>query len=177
MPALLFPLNTGAQEFYQQFLVLLVQEVLYVMTDRLHKSGIKMHATLLRHLCHAAETGRVTAALFNPAEQAPGTTNAAFLRQYIATLLSTQFPNVGQAQVVTFVTGLFDLSMDVAAYKQHLRDFLVALKEFSGDDDVQQLFDEESAATASAAAAEEASRRQAVPGILNPYEVDDMGEL
>jgi diphthamide synthase subunit DPH2 len=31
-----------SQEFYQQFLLLLLQEVLYVMTDRLHKSGIKV---------------------------------------------------------------------------------------------------------------------------------------
>jgi len=168
---------TVAQEFHQQFLVLLVQEVLYVMTDRLHKSGIKMHATLLRHLCHAVEMGQVTAPLFNPAEHPAGMTNPAFLRTYIAQLLSSQFTNLGQAQVVGFVTGLFDVAMDVAAYKAHLRDFLVALKEFSADEDVQQLYDEEVVATRDAASAEEAARRQAVPGLLNPYELDDLGDL
>lgn len=109
--------------------MLLLQEVLYVMTDRLHKSGIKMHATLLRHMLHLVETGTVVVPLFNPAEQAPGTTNQAFLREYIGTLLLTQFTNLTKAQVIAFVTGLFDLSVDVNTFKQLLRDFLVQLKE------------------------------------------------
>jgi exportin-1 len=41
-----------SQGFYQQFLLALIQDVLAVMTDRLHKSGFKMHATLLRHMFH-----------------------------------------------------------------------------------------------------------------------------
>ena len=64
-----------AQDFYQQYLLLLLQEVLYVMTDRLHKSGIKMHATLLRHMIHVVEAGKVTVPLFDPNTLPAGTTN------------------------------------------------------------------------------------------------------
>ena len=181
-----------AQEFYQSFLLLLLQEVLYVMTDRLHKSGIKMHATLLRHMLHLVEMGKVTVPLFDVATRAPGTTNAAFLRDFIGQLLVAQFPNLAPQQALTFVAGLFDVSMDVATFKQHLRDFLVQLKEFSGsggdgtegtsteasaDPNSSGLYDDELAQQRAGAAAADQARRAAVPGILNPYEVpDDMAD-
>ena len=41
-----------AQGFYQQFLLALIQDIFAVLTDRLHKSGFKMHATLLRNMFH-----------------------------------------------------------------------------------------------------------------------------
>ena len=35
---------------------------------------------------------------------------------------------VFSAQVKVFVTGLFSLNQDIAAFKEHLRDFLVQIK-------------------------------------------------
>ena len=54
-------LNVGktpniSQGFYQQYLLALIQDVFAVMTDRLHKSGFKMHATLLRNMFHLVQT-------------------------------------------------------------------------------------------------------------------------
>ena len=60
-----------AQEFYQQFLPQLIQEVLYVMTDRLHKSVIKMHNMLLREMLHLVEMGKVELPPFDPPQHAP----------------------------------------------------------------------------------------------------------
>lgn len=37
-------------------------------------------------------------------------------------------PGVFSAQVKVFVTGLFSLNQDIAAFKEHLRDFLVQIK-------------------------------------------------
>mmetsp|Transcript_19910 Transcript_19910/g.25976 ORF Transcript_19910/g.25976 Transcript_19910/m.25976 type:complete len:1094 (+) Transcript_19910:217-3498(+) len=163
-----------AQEFYQQFLIQLMEQVLYVLTDRLHKSGIKMHASLLQHMLHLVEMDKVTVPLFDPAGYPPGTTNQAYVRDYIGNLLLTQFPNLNKNQVVAFVQGLFNVNTDAATFKQHLRDFLITLKEFSGDEDNAQLYDEETQVQKGEAAAQETARRQAVPGILNPYEIEDM---
>ncbi|CAN0236579.1 unnamed protein product, partial [Hapterophycus canaliculatus] len=64
-------LNVGrtpavAQGFYRQFLLSLIQQdTLAVMTDRLHKSGFKMHATLLRHMFQLVEAGHVTLDLYD----------------------------------------------------------------------------------------------------------------
>lgn len=49
------------------------QDTLAVMTDRLHKSGFKMHATLLRHMFQLIEAGHVTVELYDPAQH-PGVT-------------------------------------------------------------------------------------------------------
>ncbi|CAN0600225.1 unnamed protein product [Laminaria digitata] len=38
------------------------------MTDRLHKSGFKMHATLLRHMFQLVEGGHVTLELYDAAQ-------------------------------------------------------------------------------------------------------------
>jgi len=168
-----------AQVFYQNFLLSLVQDVLYVMTDRLHKSGFKMHATLLRTLFHVVESGQVTAPLFDPATTAAGTTNQQFMRDHIGNLLITSFPNLTQNQVIKFVGGLFDRNMDLPTFKTHLRDFLVSLKEFEGDDGGNQgLYDEERQQELQQQQQQETARRQAVGGLLNPYEVpDDMADL
>lgn len=44
------------------------QDILAVMTDRLHKSGFKMHATLLRHMFQLVEAGQVTLELYDPSQ-------------------------------------------------------------------------------------------------------------
>lgn len=68
-----------AQGFYQQYLLSLIQDVFAVMTDRLHKSGFKMHATLLRVMFHLVQMNQVTVPLFDPSTQPPGQTNPIFL--------------------------------------------------------------------------------------------------
>uniref|UniRef100_A0A7S2AWL8 Importin N-terminal domain-containing protein n=1 Tax=Octactis speculum TaxID=3111310 RepID=A0A7S2AWL8_9STRA len=161
-----------AQVFYQKFLLSLLQDLLYVMTDRLHKSGFKMHATLLRHMFHVVELGQVTVPLFDHASVAPGTTNQTFLREHIANLLLSSFPNLTKNQVIKFVSGLMDRNMDLPTFKSHLRDFLVALKEFSVEDN-QGLYDEERQKQHEQDMAKEQARRAAVPGLVNPYEVAD----
>jgi hypothetical protein len=47
------------------------------------------------------------------------------------------------------------------------------LSQFAGDEDNAQLYDEEAQLQKAGVAAAEAARRQAVPGILNPYEVEE----
>ncbi len=78
------------------------------------------------------------------------------------------------AQVQSFVDGLFDMSRDLKAYKHHLRDFLVQVLEFGSDEGgAEALYNEEKAEKA----AEDLERRKAVPGLLNPYQQEDMDDL
>lgn len=170
-------LNVGrtpnvAQGFYQQFLLSLIQDVFAVLTDRLHKSGFKMHATLLRHMFHLVQMNQVTVPLFDPATAPAGQTNPVFLRDHISNLLITSFPNLTRSQVSKFVEGMFDLKMDLPTFKTHLRDFLIQLKEFSVEDN-SGLFSEE--AEQEARKREEAiqAQRSAVPGMLKPSEIDN----
>jgi exportin-1 len=170
-------LNVGrtpnvAQGFYQQYLLTIVQDIFAVMTDRLHKSGFKMHATLLRMIFHLVQANQVTVPLFNPSTQPPGQTNPTFFRQYMTSLLDSSFPNLTKTQVAKFVDGMFDINMDLPTFKIHLRDFLIELKEFSSEDN-SALFLEEKERAAQAQQQAAMAQRSAIPGMLKPSEIDD----
>ena len=66
-----------AQGFYGSFYLSLLQDILAVLTDRLHKSGFKMHATVLKHMFSLVEAGHVTVPLWESVgtKVASGTTN------------------------------------------------------------------------------------------------------
>jgi exportin-1 len=169
-------LNVGrtpnvAQAFYQQYLLSLIQDVFAVLTDRLHKTGFKMHATLLRQMFHLVQNNQVTVPLFDPSQQPPGTTNPAFLRDHISSLLITSFPNLTRSQVANFVEGMFDVKMDLPTFKSHLRDFLITLKEFSLEDN-SGLYAEEQENAAREQERALMQQRREVPGMLKPSEID-----
>jgi len=118
-----------AQPFYQAYIKDLISDIFLVMTDRLHKSGFKMHATLLRHMFQLIETGQVTLPLFDPTtEQASLQSNQQYMRHFVVNLLLGSFNTISRPMAETFIVGLFDLKMDLPAFKSHLRDFLIQLK-------------------------------------------------
>ncbi|RYG67568.1 hypothetical protein EON64_07165, partial [archaeon] len=119
-----------AQPFYVSFLLPLIQDVFAVLTDRLHKSGFKLQAAILKHIFNVIQTGSVTA----PLHSLPNTDNITFMHEHVASLLAKAFPNLTKTQIVQFVKSAFDLTLDINAFKQLLRDFLVTIKEFAGED-------------------------------------------
>jgi exportin-1 len=164
-----------AQNFYSQFLLSLIQDIFYVLTDRLHKSGFKLHAMLLLDIFNTVNEGRVQVPLFDPSQFPPGTNNVIFLRGYIGNMLLNAFPNVGRSAVEQFVSSLFS-GADLAIFKQSVRDFLIQIKEFSVEDNTQ-LYREENEAMERQAQESLMQQRLAVPGLINPNDVDDMGDL
>jgi exportin-1 len=159
-----------AQPFYKAYLTIILSDLLYVLTDRMHKSAFKMHCVMLRSICRLVERGQVAVPLF--AEGTPDMNNQRYLREFIGNLVLTTFSHLSHAQVMTFVVGLFDESKDDGAYKTHLRDFLISLKEFSAEDNAA-LYADEAAAAQAAAAKAEMERRRAVPGLVAPHQGDD----
>mmetsp|Transcript_4717 Transcript_4717/g.8453 ORF Transcript_4717/g.8453 Transcript_4717/m.8453 type:complete len:146 (-) Transcript_4717:60-497(-) len=142
------------------------------MTDRLHKSGFKMHATLLQYMFHLVQMNQVTVPLFDTQTAPVGQSNPVFLRDHISNLLIQSFPNLTRSQVSKFVQGMFDLKMDLPSFKTHLRDFLIELKEFSVEDN-SGLFGEEDEMQKRQQAEAQEAHRFAVPGLLKPSEIVD----
>ena len=159
-----------SQPFYQAFLLSLIQDVMGVMTDRLHKSGFKQQASVLMHLFHLVQKGQVAVPLFNAA--GPAADNAHHLKEHVAGLLLEAFPNLTKAQVVSFVLGLFDTEKDINKFKEHLRDFLITVKEFASEDNTE-LFIEEHEADLEITRQEQWQYRASVPGLLKPSELTD----
>eukprot|EP00455_Lapot_gusevi_P017975 TRINITY_DN1972_c0_g1_i12.p1 TRINITY_DN1972_c0_g1~~TRINITY_DN1972_c0_g1_i12.p1 ORF type:complete len:629 (+),score=223.65 TRINITY_DN1972_c0_g1_i12:149-1888(+) len=149
--------------FYQKYFMSLLNDLFVVLTDTLHKPGFKMHATILAKLFNIVESGSVILPLWgdNPM-QFPN--NQAFLRQYVVNLIGSAFPNLSVHDVQRFVDGLFNLNNNVDAFKMHLRDFLMQLKEFSATSNADLYLEEKERQMSQLRAAEQ-ERVQSVPGL------------
>ncbi|OBT83509.1 hypothetical protein VE02_06876 [Pseudogymnoascus sp. 03VT05] len=166
--------------FFQQFFLPILQDVFFVLCDNDHKAGFKSQSTLLSRMFYFVHPGDGTQPKIQgpiyPADQAPsGTSNKDFLGGFVANLLQTAFTNLAPLQIKSFVEGLFTLNHLTDKFKLSLRDFLIQLKEFSGDN--TELYAEEKEQQESAARAAERERLSKVGGLLKPSELDEDDEL
>lgn len=79
------------------------------------------------------------------------------------------------AQIAQFIEALFTQSSDLARFKLNIRDFLIQLKEFSGDN--ADLYAEDRETAQQAAKEAERERAAKVGGLLKPSEIDQDDEL
>lgn len=128
------------------------------------------------HILHTVQLGGVTVPLFDQSTMPAGCDNAMFLKEYLSNLLSSAFPNVTKTHVHTFVVGLFDVSLGLEPYKQHVRDFLIHCKEFSVEDN-SDLYAEEEELRREQLAQQQWQYRQSVPGLLNQNEIENDPDL
>ncbi|KAJ8985268.1 hypothetical protein NQ317_007053 [Molorchus minor] len=150
-----------APSFYQTYLTDILQHVFSVVTDTSHTAALSMHATILAYIFSLVEAGRVNCQL------GPTTDNVLFIQDFTATLLRSAFPHLTDNQIKIMVQGMFNLDQDIPAFKEHLRDFLVQIREYTGEDDTD-LFLEEREKALQAAQTEKRRIQLSVPGILNP---------
>lgn len=78
-------------------------------------------------------------------------------------------------QIHQFVEGLFNYNTDLPKFKLILRDFLIQLKEFAGDN--SELFAEERDDAQKAAQVAERERLAKVGGLLKPADLEQDDEL
>jgi len=83
--------------------------------------------------------------------------------------------NLQEIQIQQFVIGLFTLNDDFNRFKTHLRDFLISLKEFAGDN--TELYAEEREQAQRDAKAAERDRAMKVGGLLKPADMEQEDEL
>lgn len=158
--------DQAAQSFYQTYFTDILQHIFSVVTDTSHTAGLTMHATILAYMFSLVELGRITVPL------GPSHDNTLYVQEFVASLLRTAFPHLSDNQIKITVQGLFNLDQDIPAFKEHLRDFLVQIREYTGEDDSDLFLDERE--TALRQAQEEKRRIQmSVPGILNPHEMPE----
>ncbi|CAH1183729.1 unnamed protein product [Ceutorhynchus assimilis] len=163
--------ETAALIFYQTYLTDILRNVLEVTTDSSHSARLGTHATILAYIFSLVESGRVNCQL------GPTPDNILFIKEYTASLLKSAFPrHLSDNQVKVIVQGMFSLNQDLVAFKEHLRDFLVQIREYIGEDD-SDLFLEEREIALRSVEAEKRRVQLSVPGIVNPHEMpEDMQE-
>ncbi|KAF2004834.1 hypothetical protein P154DRAFT_616597 [Amniculicola lignicola CBS 123094] len=167
--------DTDAQTcntFFQNFYTTILQDVFFVLTDSDHKAGFKSQSILLAKMFWLVDSNKLTGPIYTSPDMAPpGTSNKEFLRNFVGNLLATAFPNLQTGQIASFIDGLFSTNSDLNRFKILLRDFLISLKEFSGDN--AELFAEEREQAAKQARDQERERAMKVGGLLKPSEMED----
>jgi len=151
----------AAQSFYQTYYTDILQHMFSVVT-------------ILGYMFSLVETDKITAPLNAEEQGATNMSNMTYIQGFVANLLKNAFPHLTDNQIKITVTGLFNLDQDIPGFKDHLRDFLVQIREFTGEDD-SDLFLEEREDTLKAAQDEKRKVQMSVPGILNPHEMEDDG--
>ncbi|KAF5128100.1 Exportin-1 [Metarhizium anisopliae] len=165
-----------ANAFFQRFFMTILQDVLFVVTDNDHKAGFKTQSMLLMKLfyyIHPADgtQPKIQGPIYTPDQAQAGTSNKEYLGNSVAALLRNAFPNLQAAQVTSFVEGLFSFNTTYDKFRLNLRDFLISLKEFAGDN--AELFVVEKEQREADAKAADMERRQKVGGLLKPSELED----
>ena len=167
------------QSFYSSFLLSLITEIFNILTDCLHKSGFKVQTDVLHHIFQVIVCGKVLVPLYdaNMIQQlnlsaGADMNNLVFMQPYVTKVLLTAFPNLSPQQVLQFVHGLLDPTKDNNAFKSHMRDFLITVKEFSttGDNNTD-LFREEAEASMEQLKMQQRSYLVSVPGLISQAEI------
>ncbi len=87
----------------------------------------------------------------------------------------TELFSITSIQIEQFINGLFAYTGDINRFKINLRDFLISLKEFSGDN--AELFTEDREMEKLAIQQAELERAKKVGGLLKPADMDGDDEL
>ncbi|XP_014669844.1 PREDICTED: exportin-1-like isoform X2 [Priapulus caudatus] len=159
----------AAQGFYQTYYTDILQHMFSIVTDTSHTAGLTMQATILAYMFSILENSKVTTPL-NTSNTSQN--NVEYIQQYVANLLKAAFPHLTDPQIKITVQGMFNLNLNIAAFKEHLRDFLVQIKEFAGED-LSDLYLEERDVALQQAQEEKRRVQLTVPGIINPHDIPE----
>ncbi|KAJ1985367.1 Karyopherin transporter [Dimargaris verticillata] len=161
--------------FARTYYVSLLQDILYVLTDTDHKNGFRLQCMILSRMFHLVESSQISTPLYDPSQVAnPNLTNQQYLQDYVVNLLANAFPHLRKTQVEEFVIGLFRHTHNFDTFMQHVRDFLISMKEFTGDNSELFLADRE--AEQEVRKKEEMEAALKVPGMVKPHDLPTMDD-
>lgn len=112
-------------QFCKQYLIQLIQDIFFVLTDTEHKSGFRSQCSVLMQLMSFPELMTL-----NLGDKP----NLEFLRTQIQLMLQSAFPHLTERTITVFCTGLFEVR-ELGRFIPHVRDFVIQLKQFVGSED------------------------------------------
>lgn len=152
--------------FFKQYYFTLLQDILSVLTDTLHKAGLKLQQQIFAQLIGAVESGKLEI----PRQR---------VMEFLFDLIQKSFPSLHRSQAETFVLNCFNkcTSQD---FKQLIRDFLISLREWGSQED--DLYEEERQDALKDAQQAEQRWRMQVPGLVPQYDpsrtaLEDMDDV
>lgn len=166
-------LMSGPQHVYVSFFKIyyftLMQDILKVLTDTFHKSGFKFQQQILLQLILVVEEGALNEAAPKPK-----------VMEFLYDLIGKSFPTLHRSQVEISVLNCFNKVRQPAEFQQHIRDFLITLRECGSHED--WFYEEDRQTALRTAQVVDAQWRSQVPGLVPQHDPSraadgDMDEL
>ncbi|CAK5072993.1 unnamed protein product [Meloidogyne enterolobii] len=153
-----------ARIFYQKHFMTIMEHVLGVLTDNNQVQFVGL-TNLAETVCILFQAVENTIDIpLNPSNSSQSNTD--FVYETITTLFVNHFKNLTEPQIALTVKGFISYNRILNKMREHIRDFLVQIREEAGDD-TADLFLEEKEAEIQRIQAE----KQAIPGVRNPNEL------
>ena len=149
-----------ANVFFENFYMPIMRDTFYVLTDSLHKSGFYKQALIIMKLVSVVENG-----MFKGTLSSDYSNNKEYVIEYLSDALVKLFPNTSKTQIQTFVLNMFNNCDNKKEFVGTMRDFLIALKEFAGEDQ-EDLYKQEQQIALKEAQEKENMKKQAIPGLV-----------
>lgn len=163
--------QSAVNQFFQQFSRLILGDTFSVLTDPDHRSGFALQTDILSLFVSIVDRHKISVPLYQDGEAPAGTTNSAYLHQYLAQSLHNAFPHLQDQQISQFVESLFQSYGDRSRFVSHVRDFLVQIKEFGGDD--EWLFVDERKQQIEEQQRQQRERDLKVGGLVKPSDIEE----
>jgi len=143
--------------FFKQYFFTLLQDILSVLTDTLHKAGFKLQQQILLQLLLAVESGLLDEVA--PKQRA---------MEYLFEMICKSFPMLHRSQAEIFVLNCFNKCRAPADFQQHIRDFLIQLRQWGSHEDALYEADRQEALKTAQVA--ESQWKMQVPGLVPQYD-------
>ncbi|KAF5108167.1 hypothetical protein DV495_001561 [Geotrichum candidum] len=164
--------NELSHLFFKMFFKPIINDILYVLTDSDHKAGFKIQSQILAKFIDLCESNSINGPLYTSDEAPENTSNLEYFKIYFCSILISAFNHLQLGKVELFFNSLVQSHRDPVQFKQILRDFLVELKEFGGDD-TSYLYVEDREKERLEREAEERERAKKIGGLIKPNDLDE----
>ncbi|VEL35167.1 unnamed protein product [Protopolystoma xenopodis] len=168
------------QIFFRNFFMDIMQHMFAIITDRSQTANLMQQSSVLAYMFKIVENEIITVPL-NPDEPymledgrlvaVSSEVNIRYVHSSLQNLLKLAFPHLQDPQIRIFIDGLFSFDQDVTGFREHIRDFLVQIREMAGED-LSNLYLEEREAEIARVQREKLQRQANVPGLLGPHEME-----
>jgi exportin-1 len=168
--------------FFGTYYFLIFIDVFAAMTDSFHKNGFKLQVEIIQLLVQIIEMNFIKENLFsdinnnnNQNNNSNNLSNKNYFLNKLAYEISNGFKNLNQNQIEAFCLGLFNKSYNYHDFKQLIRDFLINLKSFAGNNN--ELYLEEKNKEIEEAKKIMQAKMSLIPGLSSMYDQEILNKI
>ena len=143
--------------FFKNYFLLLLGDVFHTMTDGFHQNGFKLQVKVMQILIRVIDEKVIKENLFDESQN-----NKTFFLNRLLTEILQNFQNIKQTQGEALCLAMINSCSDDHKFKSVMRDFLVSLKSFIGNNEA--LWEEEKRKELELAQRLEEQKKSFLPG-------------